>query len=350
MAAPKRRKVTLDDYFTKGDALPSAHSTTGEKATAAEETVPSCSSAQPEYDSCAERTSESLSEHDACKETTIPDNDIGLYVVNGPRRQDLQDDETRRRLLMTPWKPGANYSFPSVSKRKLKFQPHWQEMFSWLVYSKYQEGALCKTCVLFGKESSGKGTHQVLGALVLSPFTRWKNALENFRSHNECDYHKAAALYATNFLEALKGESVAEKMESSAQAQRELNRKKLISIIDTVIFCGRQGIPLRGHRDAGPLSLEEPAENDGNFRALLRFKVRSGDTALRKHLESAASNATYLSPQIQNEILAAAGNFVQDEIVRKVNSAKCFALLADETTDISGDDCIHDVAKNSCTG
>ncbi|KAH6945747.1 hypothetical protein HPB50_009742 [Hyalomma asiaticum] len=34
-------------------------------------------------------------------------------------------------------------------------------------------------------------------------FTRWKNALEDFRSHNEGDYHKVAA---TSFLEALKGE------------------------------------------------------------------------------------------------------------------------------------------------
>ncbi|KAH7955301.1 hypothetical protein HPB52_000188 [Rhipicephalus sanguineus] len=114
------RSVFVSPLLYDSMAAPKRRSTTGEKATAAEETVSSCSSAQPKYDLCAERkTPENRSQHDACEETTIPDNDIGLYVVNGPRRQELQDDETRGRLLMTPWKPGANYSFPSSSSLDL---------------------------------------------------------------------------------------------------------------------------------------------------------------------------------------------------------------------------------------
>lgn len=66
------------------------------------------------------------------------------------------------------------------------------------------------------------------------------------------------------------------------------------------------------------------------------MKVRSGDEALREHIESGPRNATYLSPQIQNEIIAAGGRIIQDIIVNRVNSAQCFTLLADETTDISG--------------
>jgi hypothetical protein len=31
----------------------------------------------------------------------------------------------------------------------------------------------------------------------------------------------------------------------------------------------------------------EPTENDGNLRALLRFRMRGGDPILKKHLESA---------------------------------------------------------------
>ncbi|CAN7938743.1 unnamed protein product [Ixodes hexagonus] len=135
-------------------------------------------------------------------------------------------------------------------------------------------------------------------------------------------------------------------MDSAARVQRQTNRKKLMSIIEVVLFCGRQGIALpsaklclafpRGHRDAGPLTLEDPLENDGNFCALVRLKIRSGDNLLRDHLETAPGNATYLSPQIQNEILVASSTLVQQTIVSRVNSAKCFSLLADETTDISG--------------
>ncbi|CAN7939819.1 unnamed protein product [Ixodes hexagonus] len=96
---------------------------------------------------------------------------------------------------MNPWKPGSKYCFPTLGKRKLKFQTQWTEKYPWLVYSRCQgqEGALCNVCVLFGQECSGKGSHQKLGGLVLTPFVRWKNALETFKAHSESEYHKTAA-------------------------------------------------------------------------------------------------------------------------------------------------------------
>ncbi|CAN7943646.1 unnamed protein product, partial [Ixodes hexagonus] len=136
-------------------------------------------------------------------------------------------------------------------------------------------------------------------------------------------------LDADNFVQAVQGESVKERIDSAARVQRQTNRKRLMSIIEVLLFCGRQGIALRGHRDAGPLTLEDPLENDGDFRALVRLKIRSGDDLLRDHLETAPGNATYLSPQIQNEILVARSTLVQQTIVSRVNSAKCFSLFAD---------------------
>jgi hypothetical protein len=46
------------------------------------------------------------------------------------------------------------------------------------------------------------------------------------------------------------------------------NTKKISAIIETIIFCERQDIPLRGHKNYGRLSLNDPNNNDGNFRAL----------------------------------------------------------------------------------
>ena len=50
-------------------------------------------------------------------------------------------------------------------------------------------------------------------------------------------------------------------------------------IIETIILCGRQSIPLRGHRDSGPLTFGseknlEDNNNDGNLRALLRYRMK----------------------------------------------------------------------------
>lgn len=287
MDSAKRPRLTIDSYFRKSVATADCDASTSQGPATTQENF-----AAPQFpaDDAALRPSDGVS-----------DRDIGLYVSNGPKRHDIKDDETRRRLVSNPWMPDRHYSFPSVSSQKLKFQPKWQEKYSWLLYSRYQEGAFCKACVLFGHESSGKGGHQKLGALVLHTFTRCKNALETFQSHDDCEYHKAALLDAANFLKAIEGESVAKQINSCVREKRQTNRKKLGSIIEAVIFCGRQGIPLRGHRDVGPLILEEPHENDGNFRALLRFKIRCGDDILKDHVLRAPGNATYISESANSE-------------------------------------------------
>jgi len=88
------------------------------------------------------------------------------------------------------------------------------------------------------------------------------------------------------------------------------NRKNLIPIIETIIFCGRQNLSLRGHRDSGPLNLTEPNENYGNFRSLLRFRANSGDVALKTHLKTCSKNASYTSPMIANEIISTCGDII----------------------------------------
>ena len=115
------------------------------------------------------------------------------------------------------------------------------------------------------------------------------------------------------------------------------NRQKLVSIVKTVIFCGRQGLALRGHREVGHV-MEEPDENDGNFRALLRFRMDAGDVILREHLLNASHNATYISPRIQNEIIEGIGKIFRKKIAAEVRQSGFFTILADETRDASKTD------------
>ncbi|KAH9367321.1 hypothetical protein HPB48_022983 [Haemaphysalis longicornis] len=48
------------------------------------------------------------------------------------------------------------------------------------------------------------------------------------------------------------------------------------------------------------------------------------------------SNASYLSPAVQNQIIEISGEVIKERLVAKVNASGCFAVLADETTDIAG--------------
>ena len=81
------------------------------------------------------------------------------------------------------------------------------------------------------------------------------------------------------------------------------NKQKLKSIADTVIFCGRQGIALRGHRDDWKHVDEHSHANRSNSVALLHFKVQSGDKVLADHLASCGRSSLYTSKTTQNELI-----------------------------------------------
>ena len=68
--------------------------------------------------------------------------------------------------------------------------------------------------------------------------------------------------------------------------QKQLNRDMLLPIIETILFLGRQRLAFHAHRgECSELNIQEPNENDGNFRAALRLSLRAGDAVLRaKHL------------------------------------------------------------------
>lgn len=110
------------------------------------------------------------------------------------------------------------------------------------------------------------------------------------------------------------------------------------------MLCGKQGLALRGHFDHGLESLQTKVNNsnedgktlnEGNFRALLKFRIDAGDCDLENHLNTASKNATYTSPRVQNEIISSCNNIILKKLVDQINNAECFALLADETMDVS---------------
>ena len=85
------------------------------------------------------------------------------------------------------------------------------------------------------------------------------------------------------------------------------NEKKIIPIIKTVIFCARQNIPMRGHRDDSK-HLEEPHSNPGNFQSF--FRIDSGDNLFQNHFQTCVKNASYRSKTIQNEIITCIGDVI----------------------------------------
>uniref|UniRef100_A0A8D9BNX0 Zinc finger MYM-type protein 1 n=1 Tax=Cacopsylla melanoneura TaxID=428564 RepID=A0A8D9BNX0_9HEMI len=250
--------------------------------------------------------------------------------------------------------PDDKFTFPvtEFKGKKLRFQHNWLKKWTWLSYSKQKDGAFCKYCVLFPCDTVGKGTHQRPGNLVSTPFRKWKDASEVFQSHSKAQYHKFSVVAAENFSRISRGDpqDISTQLDSQRKREREENRRLLIPIIESIIFCGENEIALRGHSDSGPLTMEKPEKKDGKLRALLRFRGQTDET-VRTYCKTSSRNATYISPLIQNEIIEICGNLIQKSLVNNINESPCFAILGDETLDVSGNEqfslCVRYTSNNT---
>lgn len=201
---------------------------------------------------------------------TVSVRDIGIYVKR--EKRDELCDEQLLKLLTNTWTPDKTYIFPFQSsqnqnkKHNRKFQLNWLEQFKWLSYSAKDMGGYCKVCVLFGREEGGRG-NQALKKLVTVPLSSYKDALSDFQTHEKNKYHVKNFLKSENFVKNVeKKTNVHLQIDAHLKDTIEKNRKRLVPIIKTIIFCGRQNLALRGHRDDGPIHLtsdeEKPATSN----------------------------------------------------------------------------------------
>lgn len=229
-------------------------------------------------------------------------------------------------LLKNGWKPPLGYTFPyrSFSDQQRRFNPDWLSRYSFLRYSKSQDGILRVYCYFFRPNDSG--------ALISSPLSDWKNIGHLLQKHvgdvHTC-LHSAAAERAETFTNVASGQQsdVLSVASSAHRQQMEKNMRMLASVLECIKFCGRQGLALREHRF-------EDGANPGNFRAIIDFRAQT-DAILSNHLEHSPRNARYLSSGIQNELIRVCGETIRESLVRDCRSAQFFSVLADETTDVS---------------
>ena len=277
---------------------------------------------------------------------SVASGDIGR-VVELKRERPLSKCE--KYVLTEHFVPATSYRFPSVQfgKQNRSFQHSWLNLYTGLVYSEKENGGYCKFYVLFSQAPYSMPS--LSGTLITCPLTNFKKASDKLREHfsgtnsnSARKYHLQAVETAQQFKAVMENEVLPiDHQLSSIRAQIVAeNREKIKSIAETVIFCGRQGIALRGHRDDWKHLNDLPFSNPGNFIALLQFRAESGDTVLAKHLETASTHRTalYTSKTIQNEIIDICGSIIRGTILAEIRDAHFFSLMADEATDAANDE------------
>jgi len=247
--------------------------------------------------------------------------DIGLLLRKGTNLHKLPDDHKLKIVRLDP-EPHANYPIVFMNGCNRRFKAQWLKTHPWLHYSFSEDGVYCRTCALFAPEVV-RG--QQLGALVTEPFRLWTKQSSVFTYHEKLEYHHAAILRMKEFVKTCENPSrnVANVISDKRELQLQHNRAVIRSPFVCILFCGIQGISLRGHRDDATAS---PNGNRGNFIELVEFRAKTDDV-LATHLKKAPMNASYTSKTI--------GDTIRGEIVNDVKNAKFFTILGDEVTDCS---------------
>lgn len=255
----------------------------------------------------------------------MTDNDIGYILAEN--KLPIMSDNEKYNILVNHFRPHRSFLFPKTEMRdgkKRSFQYEWLNIFQWMVYSKSENGAFCLPCSLFAKNREMKKS------FVNTPFLNWTKMKEKANCHQQNDYHSDSVLEASNFLQSRKlpENCIDVRLDRQKNLNIEKNREILKHIIQGIIYCSKQGIALRGHRE----NLEGNG-NPGNFLAMLKV-IASYNNDFKEHLKSPAMrNATYISPKIQNELIdIIAHQIIQKKIIDEIKEAKFFSIIADEVT------------------
>ena len=279
------------------------------------------------------------------------DPDIGSIISSGMNVDTVTaavnglTNGEKYNLLTKHFQPTPSYPFPRVYSNGCfrQFQYRWLAKYHpWLVYSKAVDGGFCIFCALFAT------SRNKLGVLVNRPFTAWIKVQKILDGHAGNKYHADAthaALCLQQSIERPQG-NVDVCLNSRLLQNIHDNREILRCCAEAILFCGRQCIALRGD-----VEKVDAQCNPGNFLATMKVIANHSDI-VKKHLEKPCqSNATYLSPDTQNQLIDIIGKkIIQKSLVDEVKKAKFFTILVDEVTSFNTEImplCVRFVDANS---
>ncbi len=219
--------------------------------------------------------------------------------------------------------------FPSrqIGKGRARaFHSLWYSKYSSIEYSVSMDAAFCFPCRFYmhGNPKEDAFTH--------SGFRDWKHAMGQrgiISKHDISTLHKAAmANWNSYVIINERGTAIANQLQNSRQELVKSNQHCIKSLCDIIVFCAKQDLPLRGHRES------DDSSNKGNFLEMLNV-VAKHDAIIKEKLLSLPNNASYKSPEIQNTLLQVMGNLVRKAVCQEIQKASFFSLLVDETKDCS---------------
>lgn len=211
--------------------------------------------------------------------------------------------------------------YPKENNRA--FVVDWFKRFKWLQYSVEKDAAFCYPCQQFLPHGSKQTSYTSTG------FRNWKNATDSktgFPKHEKSVSHiQAMAMWQEKLCRISTTSSVETLLHQNALDK---NIYYVKSIIEVIQFLVINELALRGN-----YVLEEEKEQ-GLFQNLFEYTCLK-DPNLKEALRQIPQNATYRSPEIQNQIIQALVQTVRNSVCKDIaeSDVKWFTLLEDGTRD-----------------
>lgn len=205
-----------------------------------------------------------------------------------------------------------------VSSKSLK---SWKKKFNWINYDESKQAIFCEVCCEAHSKKLPLPTNRQSmiskQAFVEDGFRTFKNAPGAFAPHENGEFHRAALASILNS----KKTTVLEKLSDAKKKEMMMNRIALQKIFTSVLHLAQQGQALRGHED-----------KDSNLESLLVLRSQE-IPELKTWLQR--DNFKWMHNTIINEILNLMAEDIRNRILSRIKKSKNFAILLDETSDIS---------------
>ncbi|XP_065318813.1 zinc finger MYM-type protein 1-like [Gordionus sp. m RMFG-2023] len=212
-----------------------------------------------------------------------------------------------------------SYPYIGMGKDKRCFQTQWYKSFPWIEYSITRNSIFCFPCRNFP-------TQPQKGYLINQGYQKFRKVKEYLTTHGATNGHAMNVILWNHFKQFLIEGTIKEKFIALTKSTILERREYLKRLFKIIILCGKLELPLRGHYES------KTSNNQGNYCEILNC-LKEYDPFLIAY--KPPGNAHYCSPQSQNQMLSAAGNLVVKYIASEIREAGYFAVMADDTRDVS---------------
>ena len=153
------------------------------------------------------------------------------------------------------------YPIHTSGTDKRSFQPSWYRSYPWIEYSVERDSVYCFPCRFFGSNHDKR--------LCYTGYSDWKHAMGKrgtLTIHDTFCKHREAVLSWKDYQSTVvNNSSVANQLISTRQKQISENQQYGLHLMEALLYCGQQGIPLRGHRDQMIPSMLENTATLSNY-------------------------------------------------------------------------------------